>query len=83
MTGYKATVTYEGEAQPYKPKAQASSYQPRVYYPVVPSTEVPKKEKKTSAAPRVGKVYYKPVENAPEPKVYYKPLPKEEAVRYL
>ena len=75
VLGYKATVTYEGEARPSsdvpKPiyQAQASSYQPRIDKAVV--TEAPSAQKKQDNI----EVYYKPVENAPEPKVYYKPLP--------
>merc|ERR1711935_997614 len=86
--GYKATVTYEGEAKPYVPtyKAQASSYKPvKTYRPAPKATE-----KKDTAKPgkvyykpvpkaeakkdtsNPGEVYYKPVKNAPKPKVYYK-----------
>ena len=78
--GYKAEVTYEGEAKPapvtktYQPKqppkyqAQSSSYKPIKVAP----------KKKTKETAKIGEVYYKPLESAPEAQVYYKPLPKSD-----
>jgi len=79
--GYKATVTYEGEAIPYE--AQASSYIPvkNTYRPVPKATAKEDKPAPPPPAPsttvKPGEVYYKPIEDAPEPAVYYKPLPEE------
>lgn len=72
LTGYQATVTYEGEAQPYE--AQGSSYKPV-------QQSYPKAEEKTDSE-EYGQVYYKPLEEAPEPQVYYKPLEAEPKVYY-
>ena len=74
--GYKAEVTYEGEAKAY----QAPKYLPKQppKYQAQPSSYKPvaaKKVKETSAASSSGQIYYKPVKEAPPTKVYYKPLP--------
>ena len=89
--GYKAEVTYEGEAKLFSPTPKYK-YEPRpvVYTPTTakpkpkPKPEQPiKRVDKTKDAPKVeenkkpkpGQIYYKPIQDAPEPKVYYKSLP--------
>ena len=89
--GYKAEVTYEGEAKLFSPTPKYK-YEPRpVYTPTTakpkpkPKPEQPIKrvDKKKEDSPKVeekkkpkpGQIYYKPIKDAPEPKVYYKSLP--------
>ena len=78
--GYKAEVTYEGEAkpQPTARKYQPNKYQaqPSSYKPVKVAPKPPKKTKETA---KIGEVYYKPLKNAPKAEVYYKPLPKSDS----
>ena len=66
--GYKAEVTYEGEAKVYDAPKPKNQPQPSSYKPV--STK-----KGTESGGRIGQVYYKPLKEAPNSKVYYKPLP--------
>ena len=82
--GYKAEVTYEGEAKSYSPKHKLK-YEPRPYTPTTakPKPDPIKRVDETKDAPKVeekkpkpGEIYYKPIKDAPEPKVYYKSLPK-------
>ena len=64
-------MTYEGDPKKYSPPPKPLNSPIERTYETV-SNEVEEIDK--TEVPKPGEVYYKPVENAPEPKVYYKPI---------